>query len=368
MKTNIVVGAGLSGIVIANLLATLRNEKVLIVDRRTNIGGNCYDYRDKNGIMVQKFGSHFFHTSNEKVWNYLKHFTDFNQYMHKVLSVIDGVETVLPFNLKTLHDIFPSSLANNLETKLLEKYGFGKKVSVTELRECDDADLKFLGEYVYEKAFLPNAVKQYGQKAEDVDACLASEYYVYISKDNRYSQDKYQGIPLDGYTAMLERMIMHPNIELRLGIDYKEVTAKFDRTFFTGSIDEYFDYEFGQLPYRSVVWKLEEHDKDYYQANSVIDYPENYDFVRVHEYKHYLNDKSQKTVIAKEYAVGFELGRTERAYPLSTLGAELYQKYQEKAKSLKNVYFLGRLGDYKYYNMDEAVARAIEVFEGIGKN
>lgn len=368
MKTNIVVGAGISGIVIANLLATLRNEKVLIVDRRTNIGGNCYDYRDKNGIMVHKFGSHFFHTSNEKVWNYLKHFTDFNQYMHKVTAIIDGVETVVPFNLNSIHDIFPKALAEKLEAKLLENYGFGKKAPILELRNSEDADLKFLGEFVYDKVFLPNAVKQYGQKAEDIDAGLAEDVYVYISKDNRYSQDKYQGLPLDGYTAMLERMIMHPNIELRLGIDSKEVNAKFDRTFYTGSIDEYFNYEFGQLPYRSVVWKLEEHDKDYYQSNAVIDFPENYDFTRVHEYKHYLNEKSQRTVIAKEYAVSFELGRTERAYPVQKTGAEIYQKYQEKAKSLKNVYFLGRLGDYKYYNMDEAVARAIEVFESIGKN
>ena len=368
MKTNIVVGAGISGIVIANLLATLRNEKVLLVDRRTNIGGNCYDYRDKNGIMIHKFGSHIFHTSNDQVWNYLKHFTDFNQYMHKVVALVDGIETVTPFNLNSLADVFPKTMAKKFEVKLLEKYGFGSKVSVLDLKQEGDSDLKFLGEYVYENVFLPCAAKLYGQAPAEVDSSLAAETFVYVSKDNRYYKDKYQGLPLDGYTAMLERMIMHPNIELRLGIDYKEVTAKFDRVFYTGSIDEYFNYELGQLPYRSVVWKLEEHDKDYYQANSVVEYPSNYDFAKVHEYKHYMNDKSQKTVIAKEYTTAFELGRTERAYPLQAAGAELYQKYVEKAKSLKNIYFLGRLGDYKCYNMDEAVARAIEVFESIGKN
>lgn len=366
MKTNIVIGAGLSGAVIANLLATLKNEKVLVVDRRTNVGGNCYDYRDKNGIMIHKYGSHIFHTSDDRVWNYLKHFTDFNQYMHKVIAVIDGIETTIPFNINTLYDVFPQSLAQRLEEKLLKQFEYNKKVPILEFKNQDDEDLKFLADYVYEKVFLHYTTKQWGQKPEEVDGAVTARVPVYISKDNRYFQDKYQGIPLDGYTAMIERMLMHPNIELRLGIDYKEVTANFDRIFYTGAIDEYFNYEFGQLPYRSVVFKLEEHDRNFYQSNAVVNYPCNYDFTRIHEYKHYLSDKSEKTVIAKEYSTNFELGRTERYYPIpKPENTDLYNKYLEKAKEQSNLYFLGRLGDYKYYDMDKAVARAIEVFENI---
>lgn len=347
MKTNIVVGAGFSGAVIANLIASIKNEKVLVIDRRTNVAGNHYDYRDKNGIMVQKFGSHVFHTSNEKVWNYLKHFTDFNQYMHKVTAVIDGQEVDVPFNLNTLHKLLPNSVSTKIEEKLIEKFGYNKKVTLSELIRTEEPELALLKEYLTKKLSLKE---------------------IYIGKDSRYYQDKYQGIPLDGYTAVVERMLMHPNIELRLGIDFREVTAKFDRVFYTGAIDEYFNYELGQLPYKSAIFKLEEHEREFYQAGAVIEYPENYDFTRIHEYKHYLNDKSAKTIIAKEYLVNFEPNRTERTYPAVTReSTKLYNKYLEKANALSNVYFLGTLGDYKCYELDETIARAIEVFENLDK-
>ena len=347
MKTNIVIGAGFAGAVIANLLATLKNEKVLVIDRKTHVAGNYYDYRDKNGIMVQKFGSHVFHTSNDRVWNYLKHFTDFNQYMHKVTAVIDGQEVTVPFNLNTLHDLLPKTIAQKTEEKLIENFGFNKKVSLEELAKKEDVDLAFLTNYLKEKS----AIKE-----------------IFVGKDNRYYQDKYQGIPLDGYTAVVERMLMHPNIELRLGIDFREVTAKFDRIFYTGAIDEYFNYEFGQLPYTSAIFKLEEHDREFYQTNAVIEYPENYDFSKIHEYKHYLNDKSTKTVIAKEYIVNFEPTRTERTYPVVTKeSSKLYNKYLEKANAQGNVYFLGTLGNFKPLELDEIIANSIEVFENINK-
>jgi len=280
-------------------------------------------------------------------WNYLKHFTDFNQYMHKVTAVIDGQEVTVPFNLNTLHDLLPNAFAQKIEEKLIENFGFNKKVTVEELTEKEDSDLVFLSNYLKEKS----AIKE-----------------VFVGKDSRYYQDKYQGIPLDGYTAVVERMLMHPNIELRLGIDFREVTAKFDRIFYTGAIDEYFNYELGQLPYTSAIFKLEEHDREYYQTNAVIEYPENYDFNRIHEYKHYLNDKSAKTVIAKEYIVNFEPTRTERTYPVITKeSSKLYNKYLEKANAQGNVYFLGTLGNFKCLELDETIANAIEVFENISK-
>ena len=367
VKQNLVVGAGVSGATIANLLANQLNEKVVLIDKKSHIAGNCYDYRDKNGIMIHKYGSHIFHTSSEKVWNYLKQFTDFNTYMHKVAGNIDGIETHIPFNFNTLYDVFPISLASRLEEKLLSKFEINSKVPILEFQKQDDDDLKFLANYVYEKIFLHYTTKQWGLSPNDVDGAVTARVPVYLSKDNRYFQDKYQGIPLEGYTKVVEKMLNHKNIKVLLKTNFKDIdSSKYNRIFFTGSIDEFFDYEYGQLPYRSVNFKFETYNKPYYQSNSVINYPCNYDFTRIHEYKYYLDDKSDKTVIAKEYSEDFELGKNERYYPIpKEENTNLYNKYLEKAKDLNNVYFLGRLGDYKYYDIDKAILRAIELLEEI---
>lgn len=371
-QTNIIVGSGFSGATIARLIAENFGEKVVVVDKKDHIAGNSYDYRDENGIMIHKYGSHIFHTNNEKVWSFLKQFTVFNTYMHEVVGILDGIEAQIPFNFTTLYQIFPETLAKRLEEKLLKKFEYNKKVPILEFQKQDDEDLKFLAEYVYEKIFLNYTTKQWGVSPKDVDGAVTARVPVYLSKDNRYFQDKYQGIPLEGYTKVVEKMLDHPNIEVVLNKDFAEFKkensdlVKNARIFYTGSIDEFFDYKFGKLPYRSVNFKLETHNREFYQTHACINYPNNYDFTRIHEYKHYLNDKSEKTVIAKEYSEFFELGKNERYYPIaSEENAKLYQKYLDEAKNLKDVYFFGRLGDYKYYNMDLAVARAIKLFEEV---
>lgn len=371
-QTNIIVGSGFSGSTMARLIAEKLDEKVVVVDKKDHIAGNSYDYRDENGIMIHKYGSHIFHTNNEKVWSFLKQFTDFNTYMHEVVGILDGIEAQIPFNFTTLYQVFPETLAKRLEEKLLKKFEYNKKVPILEFQKQDDEDLKFLAEYVYEKIFLNYTTKQWGVSPKDVDGAVTARVPVYLSKDNRYFQDKYQGIPLEGYTKAVEKMLDHPNIEVVLNKDFAEFKkensdlVKNARIFYTGSIDEFFDYKFGKLPYRSVNFKLETHNREFYQTHACINYPNNYDFTRIHEYKHYLNDKSEKTVIAKEYSEFFELGKNERYYPIaSEENAKLYQKYLDEAKNLKDVYFFGRLGDYKYYNMDLAVARAIELFEEV---
>ena len=371
-QTNIIVGSGFSGATIARLIAENFGEKVVVVDKKDHIAGNSYDYRDENGIMIHKYGSHIFHTNNEKVWSFLKQFTDFNTYMHEVVGILDGIEAQIPFNFTTLYQIFPETLAKRLEEKLLKKFEYNKKVPILEFQKQDDEDLKFLAEYVYEKIFLNYTTKQWGVSPKDVDGAVTARVPVYLSKDNRYFQDKYQGIPLEGYAKLVEKMLDHPNIEVVLNKDFAEFKkensdlVKNARIFYTGSIDEFFDYKFGKLPYRSVNFKFETHNREFYQTHACINYPNNYDFTRIHEYKHYLNDKSEKTVIAKEYSEFFELGKNERYYPIaSEENAKLYQKYLDEAKNLKDVYFFGRLGDYKYYNMDLAVARAIELFEEV---
>lgn len=371
-QTNIIVGSGFSGSTMARLIAEKLDEKVVVVDKKDHIAGNSYDYRDENGIMIHKYGSHIFHTNNEKVWSFLKQFTDFNTYMHEVVGLLDGIEAQIPFNFTTLYQVFPETLAKRLEEKLLKEFEYNKKVPILEFQKQDDEDLKFLAEYVYEKIFLNYTTKQWGVSPKDVDGAVTARVPVYLSKDNRYFQDKYQGIPLEGYAKLVEKMLDHPNIEVVLNKDFAEFKkensdlVKNARIFYTGSIDEFFDYKFGKLPYRSVNFKFETHNREFYQTHACINYPNNYDFTRIHEYKHYLNDKSEKTVIAKEYSEFFELGKNERYYPIaSEENAKLYQKYLDEAKNLKDVYFFGRLGDYKYYNMDLAVARAIELFEEV---
>lgn len=372
--TNIVVGAGFSGATIANLIANNLNEKVIVIDQKNHIAGNCYDYRDQNGIMIHKYGSHIFHTNNKKVWEYLKQFTDFNTYMHEVVGVIDGIEAHIPFNFNTLYQVFPATMAKNIEKKLLSKFEYNTKIPILEFQKQNDDDLKYLANYVYEKIFLNYTTKQWGKAPQEIDGAVTARVPVFLSKDNRYFQDKYQGIPLNGYTKIVEKMLSHPNIKIILNKNFKNFKdkninlLKNARIFYTGSIDEYFNYKFGQLPYRSVNFKFEEHNMEFYQSHACINYPNNYDFTRVHEYKHYLSDKSSKTVIAKEYSEAFILGKNERYYPInSEENKKLYDKYLIEAQKENNVHFLGRLGDYKYYNMDITIARAMELFEEIQK-
>ena len=368
VKTNLIVGAGISGATVARLLAD-GGEKVTVIDKKDHIAGNCYDYRDENGIMIHKYGSHIFHTNDEEVWNFIRRFTDFNLYMHKVRGVIDGIETTIPFNLNSLHDVFPAELADRLEKKLIGTYGYGKKVPILEFRKQKDADLLFLADFVYEKVFLYYTMKQWGYKPDEVDGAVTARVPVYISKDDRYFQDTYQGIPVKGYTETIREIMAHPNIEIRLSTDYKDFDdSSFDRIFYTGPVDELCDYVYGELPYRSVRFEHLTFECEHYLSNSVVNYPCNYDFTRVHEYKYYLNDKSDKTVITKEYSENFVEGKNERYYPIpKDDNVALYQKYLEKAESeKKNCYFLGRLGNYKYYDMDKAIRSAMDLIKKMG--
>ncbi|MCM1338280.1 MAG: UDP-galactopyranose mutase [Muribaculaceae bacterium] len=366
---NLIVGTGISGTVLARKIAEEANEKVLLIDSKSHIGGNCYDYKDKNGITIHKYGSHIFHTNDKKVWEFFNRFANFNTYMHKVYVIIDGIKTTIPFNLNTLYDVFPKSMAQNFEKKLFANFEYNTKIPILELKNTKDKELNFLANYIYEKVFINYTIKQWGVKPEDIDSSITARVPVFISKDDRYFQDKFQGIPIGGYTQMIEKIINHPNIEIMLSTKYQELKhITFKRIFYTGSIDEFFDYKLGILPYRSVAFKTNELDLSYYQNNSVINYPNNYDFTRIHEYKHYLNENSDKTVIAKEFSTDFQIGENERYYPIiKPENIELYNNYKKLSKNCQNLYFLGRLGDYKYYDMDKAAARAMECFENVFK-
>ncbi|PAF45323.1 UDP-galactopyranose mutase [Helicobacter sp. 11S02629-2] len=363
---NLVVGAGFSGAVIARLIAENLDEKVLVIDCKDHIAGHSFDYL-QDGILIHKYGSHIFHTESEKVWDFISRFTTFNIYMHKVLALIDGQEVSVPFNLKTLHKLLPITLAKRLEIKLLKEFSYNTKVPILEFQKSKDEDLNFLFRFIYEKIFLNYTTKQWGSIPESIDKSITARVPVHISLDERYFQDKFQGIPMLGYAQTIKNILDHKSIEVRLNTGYSK-DFRYKRLFFTGSIDEFFDYKFGVLPYRSLDFKLETHDTEFYQTNSVINYPNNYSFTRIHEYKHYLNTKTSKTIIAKEYPKDFKLGSSQRFYPVACKeNTTLYNTYLDEAKKLSNTYFLGRLGDYKYYDMDKAIERAFDVFEEVKK-
>ncbi len=365
---NLIVGCGFSGATLAYKIATELKEEVLIIDSKDHIGGNCYDYWNKDNICVHKYGTHIFHTNIKEVWDFLGQFTKWYPYQHKVLASIDGMNVPIPFNLNSIDQVFPKIISDKLIKKLIDKFGFNIKVPILELRKTRDKDLDFLAEYIYNNVFLQYTIKQWGVNPEGLDPLVTARVPVYVSKDNRYFQDVYQGIPLEGYTVVFENMLKNPLIDISLNTSFSDVrnNIEYQRLFFTGSIDEFFEYEFGQLPYRSIFLDFVDFNYDYFQMGAVINYPCSYDFTRIGEYKYFLNNQTDRTVVSFEYPQKFENGKNERYYPILTEGNRLlYDQYLNRSKSLKNVWFLGRLGDYHYYDMDKAILRALKLFENI---
>ncbi len=368
--SNLIIGCGLSGATLANKIATELGEEVLIIDAKEHIAGSCYDYKDENGIYIHRYGAHIFHTNDAEVWRYLSNFTQWSPYMHTVKALIDGQEVPIPFNLHSIRQCFPPAIAARIEEKLITTYGFNVKVPILELKENGDEDLAFLSDYVYEKVFLHYTLKQWGMKPEEVDPSVTARVPVYVSHDNRYFQDKYQGIPLEGYTSMVQNMLNHPLITVELGLTLEEAreSVEYKRLIFTGQIDEFFDYCHGTLPYRSLRFEFQQYEQRWFQSGSVINYPCNYDYTRICEPKYFLDNGSPRTVIALEYPQAHETGKNEPYYPIqSDENAALYARYRKMADALENTWFLGRLGDYRYYNMDQAVGRALRLFETIRK-
>ncbi len=362
----LIVGAGLSGCVFAERIATKLKKEVLIIDRRNHIGGNVYDYKNKYGINIHKYGPHIFHTNSEEVWRYLKKFTEWEIYFHKVLAVVNGCKIPVPFNLNSLYKIFPRSLAKKLEDKLIESYGFNKKVPILKLNESTDKDIKFLSQFIYEKVFLGYTIKQWGMKPEDLDKSVTARIPINISLDDRYFQDKYQGIPKYGYTNMIKNMIDNRLIKVELNVDSEKILKRIKPKIiiFTGPIDEYYNYKFGRLNYRSLEFEIKNFNYNYYQEVAQVNYPENYNFTRITEFKHFIKDNYNNiTTVVFEFPQEYKKGENEPYYPiLNEQNKIIYQKYYKIAQKEKNIIFVGRLAEYKYYNMDQIVARVLNLF------
>jgi UDP-galactopyranose mutase len=362
MKNVLVIGCGISGAALARRLADSgKAARILVVDRRNHVGGNCHDYPDGN-IFVHKYGAHIFHTNSEQVWQFVRRFAAFNTYMHHVTGMVDGKIVPIPFSLETLHMLLPETLAPRFEEKLLSRFQYGEKIPIIELKNSDNTDLSFLSDFIYRKIFLEYTKKQWGIEPDSLDPAVLARVPVFISRDTRYFQDKYQGMPVSGFTQMIKTMLDHPKIEIALNTSVTNIEENFDMIFATCQIDEYFGYKYGILPYRSLRFEFERYDAEFYQENSVINYPDNYDFTRVIEFKRfYPYIKTQYTVIAKEYPQAFEPGINEPFYPVQNKeSALLYEKYLVEAGKA-GIRFLGRLGDFKYYDMDAAVKRALDV-------
>lgn len=379
MYDTIIVGSGCAGATVARKFADA-GKKVLVLERRGHIAGNCYDEKDKIGVMIHRYGPHIFHTNNKEVVDFLSRFTKWHKYEHEVLARVNGEYIPVPFNLNTLYMVYDEKRAAEIEKKLIDTYGEGNKVPIMKLRENNDADIREVAEYVYNNIFLKYTMKQWGQTPSEVDQSVTARVPVVISYDNRYFHDTYQMMPEDGFTAMFKNMLDSDNIEVRLNTDAKEILQIKDnkiyfegqeytgQVFYTGQTDELFDYEYGHLPYRSLNFEFESYDNmEYYQPKAVINYTVDEDYTRITEFKHLLGQRLDGTTIIKEYSVPYE-GKKEQIPYYSIINEEnlnKYRMYKERADKITNLYLVGRLAEYKYYNIDAIIARALEVSDRV---
>lgn len=373
MYDAIVVGAGTAGSVIARELAE-KGKKVLVLEKKHHVGGNCYDEKDKDGVLIHLYGPHIFHTNNEEVFEYLSEFTDWRHFRHEVVANVHGNLMPVPFNLHTLKEAFPED-ADRLKEKLLAKYGMGTKVPILDLMEQDDEDLKRVGKFVYDNIYVYYTMKQWGKKPEEIDPAVTARVPVNISDDNGYFADKYQGLPKDGFTPMFEKMLDHENITLKLSTEAKEaIEIKEGKVWyegkpfegqmiFTGPLDEFFGCRYGRLPYRTLRFAFEHYDKPDYQGHSVVNYTVDEDFTRITEYKWLTGQECEGTTISKEYPYAYtgEDGQIPYYVIANEENQALYERYKKEVEGIANFHLLGRLAEYQYYNIDKMVEKALEL-------
>ena len=382
----IVVGAGFAGSVSARALAE-RGKRVLILESRDHIGGNAYDFMDENGVLQHMYGPHIFHTCSEKVINFLSRFTEWYPYEHRVLGLVDGKNVPILFNLKSIELCFSEEKATHLKEALIRAYGKETKIPILELLNHSDPEIKVLAEFIFENVFKYYTMKQWDYSAEEIDPSVTGRVPVSISYDDRYFGDYFQKMPKDGYTMMFKQMLDHYNISIelncdatsRLKVDQVERTIYFDGeefegdVIYSGVIDALFDYQLGELSYRSLDFDVQTKDGTY-QECATINYPtpkEVHPFTRITEFKYFMDNKPEdKTTIAIEYPLPYnrhgEKGNVPY-YPVFTEESKAqYQQYQEMAIRIPNLHLLGRLAEFRYYNMDEIAESALELVERLG--
>jgi UDP-galactopyranose mutase len=353
----LVVGAGFAGSVLAERLADA-GRSVLLIDRRSHVGGNAYDHYDDAGILVHRYGPHIFHTNSERVVRYLSRFTEWRPYEHRVKASVDGLLLPIPINLDTVNELYGLDLTSD-ELVLF----FAERAEPVErARTSEDVVVGTVGRDLYERFFRGYTRKQWGVDPSQLDASVTARVPTRTDRDDRYFLDTHQAMPLHGYTRMFERMLAHPRIKVLLKADYREVVGliPFRRLIYTGPIDEYFDHCYGKLPYRSLRFEFETADRPVYQAAPVVNYPGDEPYTRVTEFKYLTGQESAKTTVVYEYPQA----EGDPYYPVPRPeNAALYKRYQALAAATPDVEFVGRLATYKYYNMDQVVAQALSVFD-----
>ena len=359
----LVVGAGFAGATLAERLATVRGERVLVIDRRDHIAGNAYDEQDAAGILMHRYGPHIFHTNSDAVFEHLSRFTKWRAYEHRVLAKLaDGKLVPMPINRTTVNRMNDLSLTTEEE---VEAFFNARAEKVDEIRSSEDVVVSRVGRHLYETFFRGYTRKQWGLDPSELDKSVTSRVPTRANTDDRYFTDTHQFMPLDGYTAMFKRMLDHPNITVLTGTDYRDIKGKvpFRRMVWTGPVDEYFDFRFGKLPYRSLTFKHETLDQEWYQPVGTVNYPgEEVPYTRISEYKHLTGQVNGKTTITTE----FPSAEGDPYYPVPRPeNAELYKRYEALADATEDVWFVGRLATYRYYNMDQVVAQALATFRRI---
>ena len=376
----LVAGAGYAGAVCARALAE-QGKGVLVLERRPHIGGNAYDCLDSHGVLVHQYGPHIFHTNNREVFDWLSRFTQWRDYQHRVIANIpqgEGRMTYpVPFNLTSLETAFGAEEGKRLGEKLMAVYGAERKVTILELRQNADPEIAALADYVYSHVFVHYTMKQWGQTPEEIDPNTTARVPVFLSRDDRYFQDTYQGMPLEGYTPMFEKMLNHPNITVELGVDaltrldLSGDTVKVDGApfagpvIYTGQADELFGFAFGPLPYRTLRFDFETLEQDDFQNGyGTVNYTVDQPYTRITEFKHLTGQIIPGvTTIVKEHSLAYTGGEGQIPYYaiINPANNELYAKYKALADRFGNLHLLGRLAEYKYYNMDAIAARALEL-------
>ena len=356
----LIVGAGFAGSVLAERIASQRGEKVLVIDKRAHIGGNAFDRYNEGGILIHQYGPHIFHTNSKAIFDHLSKFTAWRPYEHRVLAEVDGMLLPIPINLDTVNRLF----GFNLDSDSLAAWFTEHAERPVEIRTSEDVVVSVVGRELYEKFFKGYTKKQWGLDPSELDKSVTARVPTRTNRDDRYFNDLYQFMPEGGYTRLFENMLDHPNIKVMLQADWAEVRGSipFRRMIFTGPVDEFFEYRFGKLPYRSLRFEHVTLDESWRQPVGVVNYPQTHAYTRITEYKHLTGQRHEKTSLTYEYPC--ENG--DPYYPVPRAeNMALYKQYEKLALAQKDVWFVGRLATYRYYNMDQVVGQALATFRRI---
>jgi UDP-galactopyranose mutase len=354
----LIVGAGFAGSVMAERLASQANKTVLIIDRRDHVGGNAFDHYNDDGILVHKYGPHIFHTNSAAVFDYLSGFTEWRPYEHRVLASVDGQLVPIPINLDTINAVY----GLKLNSEQAEAFLASRAEKLEHVRTSEDVVVSRVGRELYEKFFRNYTRKQWGLDPSELDASVTARVPVRTNRDDRYFGDRLQAMPRHGYTRMFQRILAHPNIHVLLKTDFKDIEGviPYRTLIYTGPIDEFFKSQYGKLPYRSLEFRHKVLSTEVAQAAPVLNYPNEHRYTRVTEFKYLTGQRHDKTAVVYEYPKS----EGDPYYPIPRpQNAELYKRYQALATEFPEVHFVGRLGTYHYYNMDQVVAQALTTFD-----